>query len=224
MGAVAANGARGRRWRVGGIVGGVMRSHPRRTAPKVADGRVQFKSNWEAHRADYTRRVQKEIAIDRRPAGPGYRHLITVAQLRDFLPLLPEWEGLALGLDAIVLDGGSSSTLGWHMHGVVAINAWDKRLWWSELSPEFAEEHDEVLDLLGVERVKVGRRTEVRWTEPQARAFQLLDVLVHELGHHRDRVTTRSFARPARGEGYAEGYAQHTLKLVLPEYARRFGI
>ncbi len=201
-----------------------MRSRPRRTGTKVVDGQVRFRNNWEADRGDYRRREQEEVAIDRRPAGRGHRHLVTVAQLRAFLPLLPEWEALSLGLQAIVLDTGDPRALGWHGYGVVAITAWDKRLWWSDAGADFLEEHDEVLDLLGVERVKAGWRTELRWTEPQARAFQLLDVLVHELGHHRDRITTRSASRPARGEGYAEGYAQHHVRTLLPEYARRFGI
>ena len=46
------------------------------------------------------------------------------------------------------------------------------------------------------------------WTEGQARAFQLLHVFLHELGHHHDLITTRRQLRGGRGEAYAERYAR----------------
>jgi len=72
--------------------------------------------------------------------------------------------------------------------------------------------------------VKVGDRLQVRWTAEQARAFQLLHILPHELGHHHDRITTRSKRRASRGENYAESYAYRPLDAVWPSYARHFGI
>ena len=36
-----------------------------------------------------------------------------IAQLRAFLELLPEWEEVAVGLDAIVLDDGYDPGMGW---------------------------------------------------------------------------------------------------------------
>jgi hypothetical protein len=51
---------------------------------------------------------------------------------------------------------------------------------------------------------------ELRWTEAQARGFMLLDVLVHELGHHHDRLTAHAMAarRAPRGEPYEMAYAK----------------
>jgi hypothetical protein len=196
----------------------------RRTAPKVRDGRVQKQNNWARSRDDYYAVRQDEIRLDRRPSGPGFRHLITIAQLRRMIELLPDWSEAAVGVRAVVLDDGGDDVMGWYRPGVVAVCAWERELWWSDADPQFIAEHDTVLDLLDVERVRHGRRVELRWTEDQARAFQLLDVLPHELGHHRDLMTTRSRRRVARGESYAESYAQRTFAEVWPAYAREFGL
>ena len=47
-----------------------------------------------------------------------------------------------------------------------------------------------------------------KWTEDTVRAYQRLDVLLHELGHHHDRMSTRRQREIARGEPYAECYAE----------------
>src|SRR3954468_24628576 len=76
----------------------------RRTATRVRDGRVQKKQNWAPDRQDYLALPQDEIRIYRRDPGKGYRHLVTVEQLRAFLDMLPDWEEAAIGVDAIVLN------------------------------------------------------------------------------------------------------------------------
>ncbi len=194
-----------------------MRRGHRRTATRVVGGRPLKKNNWKPDRGDYHALDQAEIRLDRRDPGPGFRHLLTIAQLRDFLALLPDWDDVAIGLDAIVLAEGGDS-MGWHRYAVVAVCAWEQDLWWTDVHPWFEEEHARILDLLEVERVKVGGRVEARWTEAQARAFQLLHILPHELGHHRDRMTTRRRQRPGRGEPFAERYALEVLERVWPVY------
>src|SRR4051812_21131143 len=159
------------------------------------------------------------------PPPEGSRHLITIAELRRFIALLPDWDEVAIGLDAIVLDSATDCA-GWCGPGVVAICAWDHDLWdWWPAA--MVQEHRYILDLLEVERVPIeesiehrefieefvdlgvrakGRRfgdVELRWTEPQARAYQLLHILPHELGHHHDRITTRARRNVGRGEPYA---------------------
>ena len=110
------------------------------------------------------------------------------------------------------------------------------------------EEHRPILELLEIEQVPIEHSTEyrefwddlktmgvrspglraghveLRFTESQARAYQLLHILPHELGHHHDRITTRSQRRSARGEPYAEAYANRVADSVWPIYARTFGI
>ena len=58
--------------------------------------------------------------------------------------------------------------------------------------------------------------------EETVRAYQLLDVLLHELGHHHDRMTTGSQKRPARGETYAEQYAAQYAERIWDAYSAEF--
>ena len=58
----------------------------------------------------------------------------------------------------------------------------------------------------------------------QVRAYQLLHVFLHELGHHHDRITTKSRAETARGENYAEQYAFKHEALIWERYIERFGL
>ena len=174
---------------------------------------------------DYYALRQDEIRLDRRHPGPGYRHLLTVQHLRAFLGLLPDWEEVAIGLDAIVVDTrGDHNVLGWHTPGVVAVCAWERDLW-SVADVIFVASSIELLKLLDVDiRRLPGDRYELRWTEPQARAFQLLDVLPHEMGHHHDRITSKTQRHVSRGEPYAETYAKRVQEIVWPAYSRAFAL
>jgi len=55
-----------------------------------------------------------------------------------------------------------------------------------------------------------------------AKAFQLIHIFIHELGHHHDRMTTRSKRAVARGEEYAENYARRFEDVIIEEYRRVF--
>jgi hypothetical protein len=213
----------------------------RRSAMRVRDGRVQKKNNWERDHRRLLAPSRDAVRLERRRPAEGYRHLISIAQLRDFVTLLPRWDEVAGGLNVILLDSETDCD-GWCGSGVVAVCPWQHDLWdwWG---PEAVDEHRHLLDLLDVERVPVARSTEfaeffeqigkrapasnwieLRWTEGQARAYQLLHILPHELGHHHDRMTSRAQRFAGRGEPYAESYANDVLAEIWPVYARRFGI
>jgi hypothetical protein len=113
--------------------------------------------------------------------------------------------------------------MGWHEPGVVHVCAWEEELWWTDTIPAFVDEHRDILELLGVIVENQGERLVMKWTEKQARAFQLLHVLLHELGHHHDRMTTRSQRVAARGEVFAEEYARRHETRIRDEYLRRVG-
>jgi len=202
-----------------------MRPIHRKSAMRVRDGRVQKKNNWTPDHRHYYARPQHEIQIERSHPGSGYRHVVTVRQLRDFLDLLPDWDELAIGLEAISIWYGNTRWLGLSNPGVVVITAWDQDLWWGGVDRADLEACRELLSLLEVEIVDDPEYggCEVRWTEAQARAFMLLDVLVHELGHHHDRMVTAGDAA-ARGEPYAIAYAQRVLPEIFDAYVDRFGI
>lgn len=64
----------------------------------------------------------------------------------------------------------------------------------------------------------------LRWTEAQARAYQLLHIFFHEFGHHHDRMTTKRQVRGSRGESYAEAYARQYEDLIWDRYLRVFDL
>ena len=46
------------------------------------------------------------VQIDRRRAGKGYKHVVSTSDVYRFLELLPDWNSLSVGLNAIVLTEG----------------------------------------------------------------------------------------------------------------------
>lgn len=112
--------------------------------------------------------------------------------------------------------------MGYYRSGELAVCAWPAALWHENACPRWLREHRDEIDRLGVVLRKRGPRLVTEWTEDQARAFQLLHVFLHELGHHADRMATRSRHGPARGESFAESFARGVADLVWDEYLRVF--
>ena len=206
----------------------------------------------------------------------GFRHLVTPALLREFLPMIPAWGEVSRGLKAIILDEGSGGCEGWYDDGVIGLHAWPDSIattvcaWhyaahrelWARLgvaaraAPEYLgavefsadtsgmhrrafaalseryglydwavesgaaadewivrDESDRPARPAVVELIRVGdalhlylRSVFMRFDRRSAAAYQLLHVLLHELGHHVDaRRTRRGLLRG--GEGYAERWA-----------------
>src|SRR5262249_47964719 len=146
-------------------------------------------------------------AIDRDRPARGYRHLLRKRDVQRFLALLPDWAELSRGVNVVLLAAGEPWLYGWYRRGVVALCAWPESVW-NVMSPEFYDENRALFDRLGVpcEELPGGDRL-LKFTRATARAFQLLDVMLHELGHHHDSQTNRS-GRVSRGEPYAEQYAR----------------
>jgi hypothetical protein len=140
--------------------------------------------------------------------------------------LIPNWGHIAVGLDAVVLTAGERDCDGWHRPGIVAVSAWDRNLW-VETTESYAHEHQGILDRLGVPRetTKDASGNDLvlcKWTAETARAFQLLHILLHELGHHHDRMTTRRQRRTGRGESFAESCALEWEAVLWEQYRHHF--
>jgi hypothetical protein len=196
-------------------------SFPRKSTPKVRDGKVQRK-NRAALSLGYKNYVQNRPQLERERPGAGYRHVLRKGDVERFITLLPDWDELSRDLDAIVLAAGDPDSMGWYGQGVVAVCAWDRELsrdWRSD----FVVEHAPILERLDVS-IEAPRRgmQRVHITEESVRAFQLMHVLLHELGHHHDRMTTRSQRRASRGEGFAEEYANRYMEAIWQAYTREF--
>jgi len=193
----------------------------RRSTPKVKDGKVQKKNRWEQS-PNYYMKDRSTLLIERRNPGKGYRHLLTRQDIEAFIEIIPDWKKLSAGLNAIVLAPGEDNTAGYHVPGVLHVCAWEDELWrdWDE---EFVEEHSAVLENLCVPQQKTGEK-EIRcfFNEENAKAWQLLHIFMHELGHHYDRMTSRRKECSVRGEHFAEDFALKYERILLPLYVSKF--
>jgi hypothetical protein len=153
--------------------------------------------------------------------GKGYRHLLKRRDLERFIQLIPDWDELSEGLVWVVL-ARDSEVMGYHTRRMVAVCAWPANLWVEDMSKEWYWEHADLLERLGVNVWKFGGRWVAEWTEDQGRAFQLLHVFLHELGHHHDLMTTSSRTRTARGENYAERFALELEERMWDDFTRVF--
>lgn len=194
----------------------------RRTAPKVRQGKVQKKNR--TRRTLHIPEAPERPVIDRQKPGQGFRHLLLKRDVERFIDLLPDWKALSQGLRAIILAPGEWTCSGWHRPGIVALCAWERDLWY-ETRDWFHDEHRRVFDQIGLEcEPQTDGYVLLKWTESTARAYQLMHVLLHELGHHHDRMTTRSRRCAARGEYYAERYALDYADRIWDRYLNEFGL
>lgn len=193
----------------------------RKSTPQVVGGRVQKKNNPE-WTANYYTLAPPSLVIDRQRPGKGYKHLLLQRDVETFIRLLPDWAELSRGLNAIVLAPGEYALNGWHTPGVVGICAWELDLWIDYAASHY-DDHEAIFKRLGVRSHEITNGVMCEFTEAQARAFQLLHILLHELGHHHDRMTTKSKVRAGRGEPYAESYALAYEARIWERYQEEFG-
>jgi hypothetical protein len=200
-----------------------MKRFRRKTNPSVVAGQVR-KKNRTDRSPRYDTTPWDEPAVHRLKPGFGYRHILRQKDVVEFVRLLPEWEELSRGLNAITLAPGRWNCDGWYRPGVVAVCAWNRALR-TEISAPWYAEHKELFERLEVPCEQTAEGWYLCWfTEPAIRAYQLLHILLHELGHHHDRMTTRSLAFAPRGEGYAEAYAWKHEQEVWDRYLSTFGL
>ena len=147
--------------------------------------------------------------IDRQRPGKGYRHVLMQRDIETFIGLLPDWAELSRGLNAIVLAPGEYRSNGWHTPGVVGVCAWEADLW-VDYAVGHYEDHKPIFDRLGVASHSIENGVMCEFTEAQARAYQLLHILLHELGHHHDRMTTKSQGPGQPGRAVCRGVCAAT--------------
>lgn len=199
-----------------------MRHGNRKSTPQVVKGRVQKKNNWDLSTNYYYAPQPNTVVIDRKRPGAGYKHVLNKEDIYRFLELLPDWDNLAVGLNAIVLAPGERGLDGYHTPGVVHVCAWEGELW-REMGAEYYEEHCDIFECLGIPGEDLGNGSYLcRFDDAAVRGYQLLHILLHELGHHHDRMTTRSQKQASRGENYAEEYARQHEQAIWQKYQKAF--
>ncbi len=198
-----------------------MKKYYRKTATKVKNGVVQYKNNWSLTSNIFNTKQRHPVFEKERP-GRGYKHLIRKDDLYLFIEILPEWDELSAGLDAVFLAEGGKDSMGWYDDGVVAICAWERAIVWKSCDTQFYSSHRELFSKLGIKCNKHGRFWEIEFDENSAKAFQLIHIFIHELGHHHDRMSTKSKHSTARGESYAEEYASKYEDQIIEKYRAAF--
>ena len=195
----------------------------RKSAPRVVGGQVRKKNNWALSTDYYDAPQPRMVEIDRKRPGDGYKHVLTKSDVYKFLEILPDFQTLAVGLNAIVLAPGNYWRDGYHVPGVVHVCAWESDLW-QEYAEDYYNEHADIWERLGVPCEATSDGFLCKFTEEAVRGYQLLHILLHELGHHHDRMTTRCQKRSGRGEVFAEAYARENEALIWQKYQKAFGL
>ena len=62
-----------------------------------------------------------------------------------------------------------------------------------------------------------------RFTVESVKAYQLMHIFLHELGHHYDNINAPKKGFLIRGESYAEQYASKYWDLIWERYKKKFG-
>lgn len=191
----------------------------RRTSTKVINGVVSPKNREDAT-------DPRPYEIIREPSGRGYRHVVSARQLEQFIRLIPEADRLLEGVERIVLSGGDSA-FGWHRRShrrkvaVIELCAWPKSLW-TPMPLWYFRLHQRYFDAFRVGYSLGERPIMCRFNTAQARAFSLLHVFLHELGHHQDWKHRRGGYFPGE-ELYADEFAFRYFDQLLPPYRKQFG-
>jgi hypothetical protein len=152
-----------------------------------------------------------------RPAK-GYYHPVSITDVKRFIGIVPDWEEAAANVRAIVLTPGDAWVAGtYYDEGVIKLHAWPK------LEEIIVGENDRwLVEQMGLE-VKSDPKTKIVLTPSQVRCYQLLGTLLHELGHHADRMGTRSKKMAANGEPFAIAYEHRRQRELWDAYVREFG-
>ena len=192
----------------------------RRTATKVKNGRVQQKNR--------TRPTSHQgYVLDRQSPGQGFRHVVTKRDVQSFIEIIPDWHKLSERLERIVLASPNEDMEGAHEFyhreetGAIFLHAWAEDLW-TELPAPYFDEHQPIFERLGVSYDRLEDTVICRFTGEQARAYTLLHIFLHELGHHHDAIHQNHHGAK-RGEDYAERFALGRFEQMYPDYVRIFG-
>lgn len=192
----------------------------RRTATKIKDGRVSNK-NRNTKTPNYWNTRQDQMQIDVQKPGKNYKHFLKKRDIIQFWDILPHKEEIRIELDAIVLAEGNEYCDGWYQNGVICICAWEKEMS-RQMSYKYFNEHKDVFERLDIKYTVKKNYVICDFNENQIKAFQLLRVMTHEIGHHVDRIRTRSRRKCPRGEIFAFKFEKEYEKKLWNKYFEYF--
>lgn len=194
--------------------------YTRKTATKIKNGRVSNK-NRNIETSNYWNTRQDEILIDIQKPGKGYKHFLKKRDIKQFWNIIPDKEKIGIELDAIVLAEGNNTYDGWYQNGVICICAWEKEMS-REMNYKYFEDHKDLFERLEVKYILKKDYVICDFNENQIKAFQLLRVMTHEIGHHIDRIRTRTRRTCPRGEVFAFNFEKVYEKKIWNKYFEYF--
>ena len=180
-----------------------MRRALRKTTPRVKDGRVQRKNYRDEWSVD-----TGPLEVVTEVPGPGYRHVLDEALLREFMALVPDSEQVSRGLRTMTHHD-------WEFENVEP----DTVICFDPKTPGRPAICDVVYasDAICVYE----RNILVRFDRKTAADYMLLHVFLHELGHHVDAMAPPRKGRTTRGEDYAELWALRTADAMWDAWVSR---
>jgi len=195
----------------------------RKTSPGVKNGKVQKKHNHKVTPTVRNTKASYPMVAKEKP-GEGHKHFLTKKDILEFIDLLPDWEILSEGLKTIVLSMAyyNADALCTEC-GIIEICSWPREKW-IKCSKIYYDDHKDLFCKLNVECVKDAKNYLCKFDTNQIKAFQLLHLLLHELGHHHDRMTTKKRKHSSRGEHFAEEYARKYEAQIWNDYLKRFNL
>ncbi|RYG23660.1 hypothetical protein EON82_13340 [bacterium] len=195
-----------------------MRLSARKSAPGVRGGKTR-KKNRTALSPDIYEHEFDRLVVQRIRPAKGHYHAVSPTDVRRFAALIPDWETVSEGIRAVVLTPGGDDCFGrYHNAGVIKLDAWPKvetayvppRKEWLMRQLGIEEPHDDIGWFLHLSR-------------EQVRCFLLMGTFLHDLGHHIDRMTTRSKADASNGEPFAIAYEHRRQRELWEAFCREFG-
>jgi hypothetical protein len=143
------------------------------------------------------------------PAGPGYRHVVTEAEIRARLARLPS--EFVRPLEVVQLSRMTRKKHSVPLYGM----QWGAALYLYPIETNLTETYDtppkpaqltETRMYGGRWEQQARNRWALVWTEEAVKDFYLNNILIHELGHLLDRRNTRSVERERFAEWFAVEY------------------
>jgi hypothetical protein len=162
--------------------------------------------DWHEPQESETARPGYRILVQ--PAGSGYRHVVTPAEIRDRLARLPS--AMLAALEVVQLSRLTRKKQSYPCYGMqwgqaIYLYPMESDLTEHYLGPPTPAEVNEAR-MYGGQWEQISRSEwRLRWTEETIKNFYLNNVLIHELGHLLDARNSNSRDR----ERYAEWFAIH---------------
>lgn len=161
-----------------------------------------------------------ELLIKRTRPIAGHFHAVSATDVRRFVRLIDDWEEVASAVRAVILTPGGDYCYGrYNNAGIIKLDAWPK------CGPHYVPSRKKWL----IEQIGLGPMPEGQTymisdiTKEQVRCYLLLGTFLHELGHHIDRMSTRSKLDAANGEPAAIRYEQMRQRELWKPYCGEFG-